>query len=355
MLSKVRCEVLTTGESGRWNEVLEEIGRYDFYHLPSYSELAEKCGEGTAVMPVFRDGDHVAAFPMLVRDIDGTDCRDVTSVYGYAGPVVTRNMPEETRRAFLDSLQDHFKSNRIITAFARLHTLLDQPAVLAGFGEVLDIGFTVSIDLTQPRETQRAAYRKSHRYEIERLRKNGFTCEEVGADHLGDFVRIYHETMDKIGADSYYYFDTEYFEHLIHKMPGVTHVWVCRDGDKIACAALFMLCGGIIQYHLSGTATEYLKLAPNKLMLDAVREWGTEIGAHTLHLGGGVGSKRDSLFKFKQGFSEREHVYSIWRHVCDPELYQELCREACTKAGVEPEGSYFPLYRDPALRRGQAG
>ena len=62
-------------------------------------------------------------------------------------------------------------------------------------------------------------------------------------------------------------------------------------------------------------------------MLDTVRLWATERGARVLHLGGGVGSKADSLFQFKAGFSDRRHLFHIWRWIVQPDIYERLCRQ----------------------------
>ena len=344
---------LTTDQSGAWKEVLDRIGVYDFHHLPSYHRLAEMRGEGEARLLMFREGEHVAAFPVLVRQVGQVgrvrpDAWDVTSTHGYLGPLASPNMPEDTRQRFLEELDAYFRSHAMVTAFTRLHPLIDQSPILQGYGEIMDIGWTVSIDLTPPPEEQVARYRKSNRYEIQRLEKIGFTCAEAGIERLDDFLRIYLETMRNLNADPYYFYDRAYFEYLLCDMSEIMHLFICDDGDTPACVGLFSDCNGIIQYHLAGTGSEYRRLAPMKLMLDTVRKWGISKGATTFHLGGGVGAQRDSLFEFKKGFGSREHGFHGWKHVVDQELYDALCAEACRYA--QPDDSYFPMYRHPALK-----
>src|SRR5690349_438455 len=103
---------------------------------------------------------------------------------------------------------------------------------------------------------------------------------------MDEYLSIYHGTMYRVGADDGYHYDTAYVEYLLNDMGDTIHLFVCKDGDTTACVGLFGLCKGIMQYHLAGTADDYLKLAPMKLMLNSVREWGNEHGAHTFHLGG---------------------------------------------------------------------
>src|SRR5207244_3424133 len=99
---------------------------------------------------------------------------------------------------------------------------------------------------------------------------------------------------------------------------------------------------------------EFLSRSPTGLIFDAVRFWARENGARVFHLGGGVGSKEDSLFHFKAGFSGRRHGFGTWRWVIVPEVYRELCDERVRLArldGLAPvSADYFPAYRCPTAR-----
>ncbi|MCX6344184.1 MAG: GNAT family N-acetyltransferase [Armatimonadetes bacterium] len=350
-----QVDILTTRDFEPWKQALEEVGNYDFHHLPSYHRLAEMRGEGDAFMLVYRTADCLIVFPLLLKEIN-LPCsklrgfKDATSVHGYAGPLCSKtHVSEDISNRFLRNIGDFYRSNNVVTAFTRLHPLFDQAFLLRGCGEITEIGVTVSIDLTQPPEEQRSRYRKSHRYEIERLRKKGFTCCEVGPERTDEFVRIYNQTMLDLKADDFYLYDRAYFDYLIGDMADVTHLFMCLDGDNVACVGLFATCQGIIQYHLAGTATRYRKLAPMKLLLDTVRDWGNEIDATTLHLGGGLGAKRDSLYEFKMGFGSVEHTYTAWRMVIDSAIYRELCHDAQSMIAEELDNTYFPIYRNPIL------
>jgi hypothetical protein len=86
-------------------------------------------------------------------------------------------------------------------------------------------------------------------------------------------------------------------------------------------------------------------------MYDAARLWGTEQGARVFHLGGGVGSKQDSLYRFKAGFSDRVHDFGVWQWVLLPDAYAHLCsaRERWNQEhnlqSMSP--GFFPAYRAP--------
>ena len=346
-------DVLTTSNADRWDETLEEIGEYDFFHLAAFHKLCEMSGEGSPVMPVYREDDHIMAFPLLIRDIElqgnSTGLKDATSVPGLAGPIASSQTPVDVINKFHQELQDYFEQNNIVAVYSRLNPLFNQPELLEGYGEVVEIGITQSIDLTPPPEDQYMRYRRSHKYEIKRLKDKGFICDRSGVEYLDDFIRIYYETMKRLGAEEGYFHDKSYFEYIMREMPDISHLFICRDGENVASAVLCMHCKGIIQLFLAGTTADYIRLSPSKLMYNTVREWGNEIGARVLHMGGSIGGRKDSLYEFKMGFGAQENVYSTWRHIADQKAYEYLCDIAEQQAGEEQNTSYFPKYRNPFL------
>jgi len=349
-------QVLTTANDAQWRSTLEEFDLYDFYHLPSFHRLAESRGEGEAVMPVFRSGGYVMAFPMLLRDIvtpaqTKLDCKDATSINGFAGPLTSsRDLPDDVRRGFLNALDDFFAQSRIIAAYSRLHPITCDPDLMWGYGQTVDIGFMLSIDLTIPPEAQWRNYRRDHRKVIGRLRRNGYTCREVGVERLDEIHAIYLQTMRRVGADPAFLFDKAYFEYLLTQIPEAIHVYSCSRDGTMAAFTLFSTCGGIVTGYLSGTEDAYVAEAPSRIIYDDMRLLGNEIGAKIFHLGGGVGGRRDALYDFKKGFATHEHVYRTWRHVVDQRSYDEVCREMIGCAPDESDMQFFPAYRDPELQ-----
>lgn len=358
MLDHTCLEVLTTESSALWDEVLREVDYFDFYHLSAFHRLMEASGIGKAVMPVFRDKGCVIAFPLLVRDVTipgvvdaGNGVKDAVSVPGFSGPVASTDAPPTAKAHFIEGLHAYLRQTGVVSVYARLHPVAYPPGLLDGYGEMVEIGASVSLDLSIPEDAQFAGYRKDHRKEIRRLQRQGFVCEKVGPEYLGDFMRLYYQTMDRVEAGPEFYFDKGYLEFLMREMPGVMHLFICRKDGDIASVEMCGVCNGMLEAYLSGTASEYVRDAPSKLLCDAIREWGNSIGARVFHLGGGVGAQRDSLFDFKMGFGGREHVYSTWRHVVDTDAYDELCRRVSQCSGIEPDDSYFPRYRHPALQQ----
>lgn len=339
-----------------WQAVLDAAPAYDFYHLPAYHALAERRGEGSARLFVYREGDVTIALPLMLRPLnqepwmpaDQRDAMDATSVYGYAGPLASHEQPgAAVLDRFRAALQGTLRNMGVATVFSRLHPLLPQAPILVGLGECSAVGRTVSIDVTRSDDEILAGMHRSHRQDVQLLTRQGYKLlVDDRLEHLGTFMEIYNENMRRVSATPDYFFPADYFQTILAD-PAHARLMLLTKDDRVVCGSIFLVCNEIVQFHLSGTSQEYLTGSPIKLLLFEAARWGREQGRRVLHLGGGLGSKEDSLFKFKARFSDRRHDFRVWRWVIDPARYADLCscRTAWDAAGQETD--YFPAYRRP--------
>lgn len=358
------CEIVHTNQQSRWQQVLEQVHWYDFYHLPQYHALAEDQGEGTAYLLVYEEEQHVLALPLLVRSLAhieglqaGQAWNDATSVYGYVGPVMSHaNFPTAVIQRFQAALCNTLHELRVVSVFSRLHPLIAQHEVITGLGICVPGSKTVSIDLSLPVDIQRSKYRQNHRRDINKLKRSGIFCIlDAELQYLDQFIKLYYETMDRVSAVDNYFFERAYFDSLMQHLRSEMHLFVSLDGEEVICGGIFTLCNNIVQYHLGGTRNAYLRLAPMKLVFDDVRDWANKQAATVFHLGGGVGSQEDSLFQFKAGFSDQRHTFSTWRWVVLPDIYNKLCIAQAQwneqQRLLDVTSTYFPQYRAPVAQR----
>jgi hypothetical protein len=344
-------------QADRWQGVLDRCGMYDVYHLPEYHLVAEEQGEGQAHLFVFEVDDILVAMPLLLRrcaevaGLEESTHVDATSVYGYPGPIASESdISASIAKGFLRSYQSYLKRNAVVSAFSRLHPLMNQDSLLSSAGDLIDIGPTVAIDLTLPEQAQWEQYRNNHKRDIESAREKGIVCIcDERWTYLDDFIDVYHENMQRVAADDYYLFNRSYFAQLRDLLGDHFRLFVALKGKSVIAGGLFTICGSMIQYHLGGTRTRCLDLSPIKLVFDQVRRWGMETGARIFHLGGGVGGKRDGLFHFKAGFSSETRQFGVWRAVVNQRIYEALTQQKHTwnqQRGLESiDKCYFPVYR----------
>lgn len=334
-----------------WGAFLSGALRHDFYHLPAYQEMAEARGEGEAVLCAYRDGDCTIALPLLLRrigDLRGiADCGafDATSVYGYPGPIFSRQPSAAAVGRFQTELESALKERNVVSVFSRLHPLLPQVECLQGLGRLESIGPTVSINLRLAPEEQRARYRRNHKHGINKLRRLGVVCfADPGFQYLEALIGLYRQTMQRVGASKYYLFDRAYFDQLRDALGPRLHLYVCWQDDRVICGGLFVHTGDIVQYHLGGTDGRYLSWAPTKLLFDTVRRDFSDRDVSWFHLGGGLGAQPDSLFHFKRGFGGDEHTFVVWKWVVKEDAHDELCKRRFGPA-QNAAGTFFPRYR----------
>lgn len=338
-----KIEVIKTGDI-RWLEVIKKAKLTDFYHTSVYHQLDNQYD---SCLFCISEDNYFIALPIVIRSIDESGYNDFTSVYGYPGPIYSHDynqLPNSLVVHFKEEFTKFCVEQRIVSGFMRLNPLIDQKELMQELGNVVDLNKTISIDLTQSIEEQRKPFRKSLKSELNQLRRKGFSVS-VATDQveIDEFIAIYYETMDRVEAETAYYFSKDYFHNFLTNSEFSTKLLVCKQDGIITAGAIFTLTAKVMQYHLAGTKEAYIKETPMKLILDEARLLGTELGMTDLHLGGGVGgSDDDSLFRFKSGFSKNFKQFSIWKAIFNPEKYQELVKEKNLK---EVNSNFFPLYR----------
>ena len=298
-------------------------------------------------MFVYREADDFIAFPLLKRRIPDSEFFDLTCVYGYTGPISNKRfelISNEMSSNFRRELNKFLKENNIVSVFSRLHPLFDQVSLLRQFSGIYDNGKVVMIDLRQSLEKQRSRYKGRLFGKIKRLKKLGFHVREQSSkDAVRDFAAIYIENMQRVGAASCYMFPEEYFWSFLNSSEINSKLIMVYHGDAAVCGALVIFTRTVIQAHLLATKTGYMKFSPAKLITDEITLIGRKLGMHYLNLGGGYGFKQDSLFEFKELFSDLLYDYKSWRYIADQKAYTNLTR----KANIDPENQvdFFPLYR----------
>jgi Acetyltransferase (GNAT) domain len=356
--------VLTTNQREEWTRAVRRARQYDFYFLPEYHALAERCGEGEARLFVYEQAGQTIVLPLIIRTLadlpeiaaSANGWRDATSIYGYSGPLCSHeDMPRAVVDGFQRALTCALQELQAVSVFSRLHPLLPaQTKLLDGLGEQQFGGDTVSINLLAAPAEQRAHYHGTIKNRINRLARSGVTCAlDIQQCHLPEFVSIYHETMRRVQAEQSYFFDSAYFADLAKSLGPVLKLFIVKTPEgQVIGGGLFTLCDGIVQYHLGGTRDAALNLSPTVLMFETVRHWAHQNGAHTFHLGGGVGGTSDSLFRFKAHFSRRRHKFVTWRWIVAAMAYREMSLQKQlwnSERGLRAiSASFFPAYRCPA-------
>lgn len=358
---------LMESDDPRWDHLLERAGS-DVYHQAGYHRFCAEAEGARAFLAVCLDRrrDQGFIWPYLLKPIEAIpgsvepDGYDVGSVYGYPGPLGWGCHPGDDFMVDASrALVEAWREQRAVSAFTRFNPVLgnvrwgsDLPAAGPGDRAILRLGDTVAIDLHRDDESAVAAYSKTLRQDIARTRRAGMvTLHDEDWSCMDIFVELYRASMKRIGASESYSLTTGQIQQLRDALGPNLHLFVTEMEGRVAVAGLFTETRGIVQAHLVGTAEEFLRFSPLKLLFDDVRRWARQRGDHVLHLGGGRGGHEDSLFAFKGRFSPLRLPFHVGRWVLDPARYAGLV----ARAGALDQHSglpFFPPYRSAVSLRG---
>lgn len=344
-----------TPADARWDAFLARTP-HDSYHRPGYVRVAaaHEGGEPCAFWARAAGGDGAAELlvPLvrraLPRDLDApADWTDVIAPYGYAAPLVTPGASPADAHALVAQLAERCRAHGIVSAFCRLHPLLASPLeALSAHGQVQVHASTVWIDLAQSADALWRQLRANHRRDLRALAAAGFELVIDDFTLLPAFADVYWQAMDRLGAARSLYFDRAYFDALARELDGSVHLaCALAPGGALAAGALFLVCQGMLQYHLGACATAYLAQSPLKLCLHGMSVAGAARGYRWHHLGSGLGAREDSLHSFKSGFSRERWTFRSWRAIFDQERHDELVRRMPAGGRAAAAAGFFPGYR----------
>ena len=325
-----------------WNNILSEISDYDCYHTFEYHHITKLTGE-IPILICYRGTSGIIAFPLLKRKIPKSNFYDCTSVYGYAGPIFSSNINRKDLKNFQNGLQEYCSKNNIVSIFSRLNPYIsNQEKTLSKLGDIVALGKVVYIDLYKNIDAQRTEYSKTTKRYLNKSRKFCSIKKSIDEKDILTFKDLYYENMNRVNANSYYFFDEAYFLKLVRTKEFLSEViYVILEETKEIIAGTILIKGkDVIHYHLSGTKTEYLSLNPLRLILDEARiENSTSKNYRIFNLGGGLKNKGDGLFRFKSSLSNNTKVFKIWKYIANKEIYKTLVDMK------ETNSDFFPSYR----------
>lgn len=338
----------------KWDEIVKSFSQYDVYYLSGYVRAFEINGDGQAMLIYYENEEKstrainvimkrdIGTFEPLKQYIGRGELFDIVTPYGYGGFIVEGTDTQSLK----DEYENFCKENYIVCEFVRFHPMLSNWQSVENIYDVIHLGHTVYMD-TSSEEIIWQNLSSKNRNMIRKAQKEGLEVFwSRDSKIIEPFMEIYNATMDKDQASEYYYFDKDFYNSILHDLKhNAMWFYAVKDGE-IAAISIFMFCNGQMHYHLSASRREYSKLAPTNLLLYEAAVWAFKNGYKSLHMGGGVGSGQDSLYKFKKAFNRGDDVeFCIGKKIFDEETYQKLMDFRMKENEFEKDSHYFPIYR----------
>lgn len=338
-----------------WNSIVKSFKNWDIYYLYEYTESMARHGDGVQFLFYYYSDKARMCYPVHMKDIAdfpafGSELPngkyyDLSTPYGYGGPLVEGDFDDSEQESFDNCYKEFCHEHNIITQFVRYHPLLQNQFTISHISEIAEIKKTIGID-TSDRDQIFNNMDSKNRNMIRKAEKAGVQIYHDNGEHLEDFIRIYELTMDRLDAKRYYYFEHEYYEYLISQMGQYTKFFYAVLDHRIISASIFFYNDHFMHYHLSGTLFDYRAYAPTNLLLYQAALWANDHGISQLHLGGGTGIV-DSLFNFKKQFNKKGHLpFWIGRTIIDRDSYDFLLSiRKKTDPDFDINNEYYIQYR----------
>lgn len=322
-----------------WDELLDELGLADAYLQRDYVEAACVLDPGRPAFLHAAGAGGDVVFPCIVRAVpDAPGRRDVTTPYGYGGPVASGHDPPAG--AFYALYEEWCGANGVVTTFIRFHPLFENQRYA---GETVHLE-RLANTATWPLDPGLDLFAGMHSMHRRGCRKaqgaNVAVTVEPAPARLDDFVVLYEDAMRRQAAESFYLFPPAYWELVGPRLRDrLVRFDAAHEGELVA-SILCLATPPWLHYHLGATAEQGRSFAASKLLFYEAARWGQAHGFREFHLGSGLGGREDSLWWFKQRFSGHPgREFWIGKLVHDPAAYRALAGGA---AGVD---GFFPAYR----------
>lgn len=340
-------QIYSMSQRKEWDDVVRSFTDYDVYYLSGYVIAFQIHGDGEPYLLYYEDKDLRGIYVYMKRTTVIEGIFDSITPYGYGGFLLEGNTSNDNIENLWAAYIEKMKEENIVDNFVRYHPVLANAVPMKCCSDVIDLGKTIAMDLSSP-EVIWSNIHPKNRNMIRKAEKNGIEIKHgKGSELFDEFIKIYNATMDKDNAEPYYYFKPEFYRSIHEDLKDNYEIFWAEYEGKIIAMSIMIFANGRLNYHLSGSNIEYRNLAPSNLLLYKAALWGCEQGMKTFHLGGGVGSGEDNLFKFKAAFNRTsDFQFSIAKHIFNQSIYDDLVAErAARDENFNRESKFFPLYR----------
>lgn len=311
--------VISISEVEKWNKIVKSFKCFDVYYLSGYVKAFQIHGDGEPTLFYYEDSKIRAINVVMKRDIKSDknftnrllqgSYFDIATPYGYGGFLIEGNIQEGSLKCLNDEYTSLCRSQGIISEFVRFHPVLNNSKNLDGIYDISKLGRTITMNLNTKEEIWNNLTSKNRNHIRNAIRSGVQIYWGRNSKLFNQFMDLYNTTMDKDNAKDYYYFKKDFYKSILYDLGYNSLIFYAVFEEKVIAMSIILFSNQQMHYHLSASDMEYRHFAPTNLLLYEAACWGCENGYKTFHLGGGLGSKEDSLFEFKKAFNKNSNTY----------------------------------------------
>jgi hypothetical protein len=308
----------------------------DIYYQPEFLACDAKMQNGEYEIAVCSQEDKIWIYPYILLPIEETGYFDISSPYGYAGPVSnSAEIALKAEELFLAYISD---KQTVVTEFVRYHYLYNEQNFFQKEITNLLNRRVVLVPTQNQEDIWMKEFSGTNRNLVRKLEKESFiwSVSPFTKEDISAFDEAYRTNMIHSGAGDFYFFSQKFYLEMIERLGEKLLLAKVEKDGEIYSSALFFVSGGIVTYYLSARNLNYPKVPGSNLLLSKVAFWAQENGMNFLNFGGGLSmDENDYLFKFKSNFGKQIKDFYIGKRIHQPELYKELQNQFIATKGAD--------------------
>lgn len=313
-----------------------------------YAALFEEKEKGIAEKYTFQNENGRVDYVFIKREIpiliNGERYYDITTAYGYGGPVIvySHNEKELLSDYFID-FHDYCLNHNIVSEFVRFHLFESNRVRKHYYGEVSEIGSHIVKPLNK---ALRLNMNPDVNRSLNKARKLGVTIHfDTTGSHLNDFLAIYNETMKRNKASDYYYFNETFFKKLHEDFEG-QFVYGFAEYDGNVISSRLAVYGEKYSFgFLGGTLKQYFNTHATTAVDYSILNYLKDKQCSYFSFGGGY-RDHDGIYKYKKKFNKKgDCPFYVGKKIHLPVIYDELVITYEKTKSFDRDSTFFPLYR----------
>lgn len=315
-----------------------------------YASVFEKMDTGIPEEFVYtsKNGTVIHTFikRQLSYEMEGKEYFDITTPYGFGGPLVIHTTDvEKLLEEYFDAFHHYCIENNIVSEFVRFHIFDNQEVRRQYKGETFQTNTVISRDL-KGNLTENIDRRILK--DVNKAKKYGIVMEfDYSGDTQADFLALYTETMNRHHALKFYYINQSFLDNLQDKIPGQYLYANARLDGKLVSSRLVLFDKAYGYYFLGGNAQEYYNLKTGTYLDYQLLSELQSKGLRAYIFGGGY-KGTDGIYKYKKKFSVNGDVpFYVGNTIHIKKIYEQLTELRQLSGDFDSTSTFFPKYRCP--------
>ena len=338
-------------ECSKWRETLVEFGELDGTFLPEYHlAYAGRTGRSEAFIWHFsRNGMHFAypfiKTPVVIGDLE-LPYSDISSVYGYTGPIATTQDTTFLKEAW-QAFDEEAARQNIVAEFTRFSPFNKNEIFAHPQTSVIANRTLAASYLPESRELLIASLGSKTRNMLRKAEREGLTARQLDLpENLPAFRLLYDETMLRNHAPEFFLYDDTYWHHLLSLGKNGLKLFGAFAGEKMVAASMAISNGKSGLYHLGASLTEFAKLGAGNLSIFSMSQGLMDCGVTFINMTGGrTDHAEDPLLLFKRSNANATVTFHIGKRILNPDAYNYIATKWQQLNGVSPDSGKLVFWR----------